>query len=81
LAQDRDFGEDQARSLVAQVRENDYSPPKREKILEYQRQQPFPIIADLADPDAGSVYRTLKFPDHVYEHIAKYREAKMHAEA
>ena len=25
------------------------------------------------------VYRDLKFPDHVYEHIAEYREAKSHA--
>ena len=79
LRQDRDFSEDDARALLAQVEQADYSPPKRAKILEYQAQQDFPIIPDPDDPDAGNVYRDLKFPDHVYEHIAEYREAKAHA--
>ncbi len=79
LRQDKDFSDEDARALVAQVEAADYSPPKRAKILEYQAQQPFPIIPDPSDPDAGNVYRDLKFPDHVYEHIAEYREAKAHA--
>ncbi|GAC1529261.1 MAG: hypothetical protein NVS2B8_16820 [Vulcanimicrobiaceae bacterium] len=76
LRKDRDFAEGDARALLAQVEAADYSPPKRAKILEYQSQQAFPIIPDLDDPDCGNVYRDLKFPDHVYEHIAQYREAK-----
>jgi hypothetical protein len=79
LRQDKDFTEDDARALLVQVKDADYNPPKRAKILEYQAQQDFPIIPDPSDPDAGNVYRDLKFPDHVYEHIAEYREAKAHA--
>jgi len=79
LRQDKDFSGDDARALLAQVEQADYSPPKRAKIMEYQAQQEFPIIPDPGDPDAGNVYRDLKFPDHVYEHIAEYREAKSHA--
>ncbi len=79
LRKDRDFSEDDARALVTQVEAADYSPPKRAKILEYQAQQAFPILPDPEDPDAGNVYRDLKFPDRVYEHIAEYREAKSHA--
>ena len=79
LRQDKDFSDEDARALVAQVEAADYSPPKRAKILEYQAQQSFAIIPDSDDPDAGNVYRDLKFPDHVYEHIAEYREAKAHA--
>lgn len=76
LRQDRDFGEDDARALLGQVKGADYNPPKRAKILEYQAQQAFPIIPNPDDPDAGNVYKHLHFPDHVYEHIAEYREQK-----
>ncbi len=79
LRKDNDFSEPDARALVAQVEQADYSPPKRAKILEYQAQQDFPIIPDPDDPDSGNVYKTLKFPDHVYEHISEYREAKAKA--
>lgn len=78
LQKDRDFSSDQARTLLDEVKAADYSPPRRDKILEYQRQQDFPIIENTGDPDAGNVYQTLKFPDHVYEHIAEYREQRMH---
>ena len=79
LRKDRDFSEDDARALVAQVHSAGYSPPKRAKILEYQAQQDFPILPNPGDPDAGNVYKDLTFPDDVYEHIADYREAKAHA--
>jgi hypothetical protein len=79
LAKDHDFGEEQARALVQQVEAKDYSPPRREKILQYQQQQDFPIIPDADDPDAGNVYRDLKFPDNVYEHISEYYEEKAEA--
>jgi len=78
LRKDRDFSEDDARAMLAQVEAAGYSPPKRAKILEYQAQQTFPIIPNADDPDAGNVYRDLKFPDDVYQHIAQYRDAKAH---
>jgi len=79
LRKDNDFSEDDARALLVQVEQADYSPPKREKILEYQSQQDFKIIANPDDPDEGNVYKDLEFPDAVYEHIAQYREKKSHA--
>jgi len=78
LRKDHDFSEDDARALLVQVEQADYSPPKREKILEYQAQQDFKIIANPDDPDEGNVYKDLEFPDAVYEHIAQYREKKSH---
>jgi hypothetical protein len=74
LAKDRDVSEEQARSLVAQVAEKDYSPPRREKILQYQQEQDFPIIPEADDPNAGNVYNELQFPQHVYDHISEYYE-------
>ena len=65
-----------ARMMVQQVDEADYSPPRRAKIVAYGAKQDYVIIAEDADPDYGNVYRTLEFPEHVYEHIGEYREAK-----
>ena len=79
LAKDKDFGEAEARSLYAQVKDHDYNPPRREKILQYQQEQEFPIIPNPDDPDAGNVYRDLNFPDHVYQHIEDYRHHKAEA--
>ncbi|MBC8104358.1 MAG: hypothetical protein H7Z41_17420 [Cytophagales bacterium] len=76
LQHDKDFSEEQARLLVHQVRDKDYNPPRREKILEFQAQQDFPIIPNPEDPDAGNVYRDLNFPEAVYEHISEYYEQK-----
>lgn len=76
LQQDRDFGETEARALVQQVQGKDYNPPKRERILEWQSQQDFPICPDSDDPDACNLYRELQFPEHVYEHISQYYEHK-----
>lgn len=76
LQKDRDFSAEQARALVAQVEAKDYSPPKREKILQFQAQQDFPIIPDADDPDAGNVYRELQFPQHVYDQISEYYEER-----
>ena len=76
LRQDRDFSADAARELLTQVEDAGYSPPKREKILEFQSRQHQPIVPDPDDPDSGNVYKHLQFPDDVYEHIAHYREAK-----
>jgi hypothetical protein len=79
LAKDKDFGVDEARSLYRQVQGRDYNPPRREKILEWQAQQDFPILPNADDTDAGNVYRDLTFPDEVYQDIAEYHEQKMSA--
>lgn len=79
LRHDRDFDEERARLMLRQVEGRDYNPPRRERILEWQREQEFQII-DPADPDSGNLYRNLHFPEGVYHHIEQYQEAKMEAE-
>ncbi|GGO33641.1 hypothetical protein [Deinococcus humi] len=76
LAKDKDFAEEDARGLVQQVQERDYSPPGRNKIMEYQAKQDFPIMPDTQDPDEGNVYRDLEFPQEVYDHISEYHQQK-----
>jgi hypothetical protein len=80
LTQDRDFSEEQARVLLRQVEGRDYNPPRRDRILEWQAQQEFPILPFPEDPDCGNLYRNLKFPQEIYEHIGNYQEAKMESE-
>jgi hypothetical protein len=77
LMKDRDFSEEDARLMLRQVEGRDYNPPKRDRILEWQSQQEFPILPNVDDPDCGNLYRNLKFPDEVYRHIGHYQEAKM----
>lgn len=79
LQKDSDFSEQQAELLLRQVEDHDYNPPKRERILEWQSQQEFPILPDPADPDCGNLYRNLKFPDTIYNHISHYQEEKLEA--
>lgn len=67
-------------ALLRQVESRDYNPPRRERILAWQSQQEFPILPNPDDPDCGNVYRNLKFPQKVYEHIQEYQEEKMQAE-
>ena len=74
LTRDRDFSEEQAVLMMRQVESRDYNPPKRERILEWQGQQEFPILPNPEDPDCGNLYRNLKFPEAVYEHIGHYQE-------
>jgi hypothetical protein len=81
LQKNPNFSEVQARALVNQVSSRDYNPPKREKILQFQAEQAFPICPDADDPDACNLYRNLKFPDGVYEKIAEYHEHKAEAQA
>ena len=76
LSQDPSLDEDAARALVLQVRERDYNPPRRERILEWQSQQAFPICPNPDDPRACNVYSELKFPDDVYEDIQEFYEAR-----
>jgi hypothetical protein len=76
LTMNPDFDATKARALVQQVQQRDYNPPRRERILEWQAQQEFPICPGGDDPDACNVYRNLKFPDGVYENIQEYHEQK-----
>jgi len=76
LANDPGMTETEARSLYLQVQSKDYNPPKRDRILEWQEQQSFPICPNTDDPDACNVYRDLEFPPEVYEHISHYYEDK-----
>lgn len=79
LMKDASFDEAHAQSLVDQVRQRDYSPPNRARILEWQAQQVFPICPHIDDPDEANVYRDLAFPEDVYERIEAYHERKMTA--
>jgi hypothetical protein len=76
LTKDHDTDEQEMRALVQQVEEKGYSPPRREKILEYQSRQDFPICPDPDDPDACNPYAELQFPDEVYESIQEYQEKR-----
>ncbi|QIN78992.1 hypothetical protein GBA65_11170 [Rubrobacter marinus] len=76
MTQDKDADEEEIRALVQQVEEKNYSPPKRDKILDYQKQQDFDICPNPDDPDACNPYQELDFPDEVFESIQEYREEK-----
>jgi hypothetical protein len=79
LLKDPGMDELKARALIEQVQSRDYNPPKRERILEWQAQQEFPICPNDGDPGACNVYRNLNFPDGVYEKIQEYHEQKVSA--
>ena len=68
----------QARALVKQVQARDYNPPRREKIMQFQREQEFPICPT-NDPDGCNVYKNLPFPQEVYDKINAYYEQKASA--
>jgi hypothetical protein len=76
LTKDHDADEQEIRSMVQQVEDKGYSPPRREKILEFQAQQDFQICPNPDDPDACNVYNELQFPDEVYESIQQYQEKR-----
>ena len=76
LTKDHDVGEQEIRAMVQQVQDKGYSPPRREKILEFQNQQDFEICPNPDDPDACNVYNELQFPDEVYESIQEYQEKR-----
>ena len=78
LQKDPEIDEDHARGMWHQVREKGYSPPGRNKVLQFQERQDFPICPDPEDPDACNVYRDLEFPPAVYEHIEDYHLHKVH---
>jgi DNA primase large subunit len=67
-----DTDEAKARALVEQVTGRDYNPPSRQRILEWQSQQEFPICPNPDDPNACNLYRELEMPDEVYEEIQEF---------
>jgi hypothetical protein len=75
-----DQDEEKARVLLRQVQARDYNPPKRERILEWQAQQEFPICPDPENPAACNLYRELKFPDGIYENIQEFYEEQVESE-
>lgn len=75
LTRDNDFTADQAQQMLHQVEGRDYSPPRRERLLEWQGEQEFQFI-NASDPDSGNLYRNLKFPQEIYQHIGHYQDAK-----
>lgn len=79
LAQGKGMDEGEAKSLVQQVVSRDYNPPSRQRILEWQSHQDFPICPDPDDPNACNVYRDLDMPEEVIEHIEEYREHQFDA--
>ena len=74
LTKDRSFSEDEARALVKQVGARNYNPPSRERVLDWQSRQDFPICPNPEDPRACNVYRELQFPEGVYEDIQEFYE-------
>ena len=79
LESDPNLDKEKARALIEQVATKGYSPPSREKVLEFQKQQQFPICPNPKDPDACNVYKDLKFPPEVYDSITEYHEEKAEA--
>jgi hypothetical protein len=80
LSKDPGTNQNEAAALLRQVEGRNYNPPRRDRILAWQSQQEFPILPNPDDPDCGNVYRNLKFPQSVYEHIQEYQEEKVQAE-
>ncbi len=76
LAKQPEYDEEQARALYTQVKGHYYNPPKRERILEWQAQQDFPICPNSDDPAACNVYSELQFPGGIYDNIEKFWEEK-----
>ena len=80
LTKDPDCPEEKARALVHQVEARDYNPPKRERVMEWDSKQDYPICPDPDNPDACNVYRNLELPKEAYEKIQQYHEQKATAE-
>ena len=76
LTKDNDAGEQEMRALVQQVEDKEYSPPRRDRILQWQDQQDFDICPNPDDPDSCNIYNELEMPDEVYQSIEEYREEK-----
>ncbi len=79
LAKQPDQDEHKVKAMLIQVKERNYNPPKRERILQWQPEQDFPICPDTENPGACNVYRELRFPDDIYGQIEHFYEEKAEA--
>ena len=79
LVQAPDCDEEKARGMIQQVADRNYNPPRRERIIEWNGRQEFPICPNPEDPDACNVYKHLEFSNQTYEHISEYHEEKAEA--
>lgn len=70
------IGEKQARVLVSQVAEHDYSPPTRDQLREWQSYQSFPICPENVGLEACNLYAELKFPSYIFERVEPLLEEK-----
>ncbi len=80
LLKGKGIDEHEARALAQQVISRDYNPPRRERILEWQAQQEFPICPNADDPAACNLYRELELPEEVFENIEEFREQQFVAQ-
>ncbi len=80
LSHQPDHNAEDSLALVRQVKAHDYNPPKRERILEWQSQQDFPICPSPDEPGTCNVYQELRFPDGIYDNISEYYEEQVKAE-
>lgn len=80
LGHQPDHNATEARALLHQVQQRDYNPPKRERILEWQAQQDFPICPTPDEPGTCNVYSELRFPSGIYENISEFHEEQYEAE-
>jgi DNA primase large subunit len=74
LTKNPDFEESMARGLLRQIDARGYTPPKRERVLEWMRKQEFPICPFPNDRTQCNVYRNLDFPEEVYRKIDEFYE-------
>lgn len=74
LAKNPEFSEDEARALCKQVEARDYNLPRREKILQWQKEQEFPICPD--DGQGCNIYSDLALPPHIFQKIEQFYEEK-----
>ena len=81
LSRQPDHNETEARALIRQVTAHNYNPPKRERILEWQSQQDFPICPTPDEPGTCNVYSELRFPSDIYENINDFWEEQAEAES
>jgi hypothetical protein len=62
------FSAEEARALYHQVQERDYNPPRRERILEWQGQQDFPICPTPEDPTPVMYTKISNSREHLSAH-------------
>lgn len=79
MTKDKDCDEAKARSLIEQVQQRNYNPPRCERVLEWMQRQGFPICPNPENPDSCNLYKSFEFPHGVYEHIGEHREQKAEA--